>query len=105
MELGLGGKRALITGAAGASASTSGKTLRERLPLPPRWPIVGVRTWTRPREAAPAYGHATADPDTIVVEQEVAGASAATGPFLPPNIMVLTARDGEIVRLRDYANP
>jgi ketosteroid isomerase-like protein len=48
--------------------------------------------------------HPTADPDTIVVEQEVLGTSATTGPFTLPNIMVLTTRDGEITHLRDYAN-
>ena len=48
--------------------------------------------------------HRTADPDTIVVEQEVEGTSSTTGPFVLPNIMVLTARHGEIAHLRDYAN-
>ena len=48
--------------------------------------------------------HGTADPDTIVVEQEVAGTSSTTGSFVLPNIMVLKARHGEIVHLRDYAN-
>jgi ketosteroid isomerase-like protein len=48
--------------------------------------------------------HGTADPDTIVVEQEVEGTSSTTGPFVLPNLMVLTARRGEIVHLRDYAS-
>jgi ketosteroid isomerase-like protein len=48
--------------------------------------------------------HATTDPDTIVVEQEVAGTSSTTGSFVLPNVMVLKARDGEIAHLRDYAN-
>lgn len=48
--------------------------------------------------------HDTDDPETIVVEQEAIGNSPATGDFTPPNIVVLTARDGEIVRLRDYVN-
>jgi ketosteroid isomerase-like protein len=48
--------------------------------------------------------HGTADPDTIVVEQEVEGTSSTTGPFALPNIMVLKARHGEIAHLRDYAN-
>jgi ketosteroid isomerase-like protein len=48
--------------------------------------------------------HGTADPDTIVVEQEVEGTSFTTGSFVLPNIMVLQARHGEIVHLRDYAN-
>jgi ketosteroid isomerase-like protein len=48
--------------------------------------------------------HETADPDTIVVEQEVAGTSSATGSFVLPNIIVLRTRHGQIVHLRDYAN-
>jgi ketosteroid isomerase-like protein len=48
--------------------------------------------------------HQTADPGTIVVEQEVEGTSATTGSFVLPNIMVLTALHGQIAHLRDYAN-
>jgi uncharacterized protein len=48
--------------------------------------------------------HGTADPDTIVVEQEVGGTSSTTGSFVLPNIMVLKTRHGEIAHLRDYAN-
>jgi ketosteroid isomerase-like protein len=48
--------------------------------------------------------HDTSDPDTIVVEQEAVGASATTGEFALPNIMVLSARNGQIVRVRDYVN-
>ncbi|MGH3176290.1 MAG: nuclear transport factor 2 family protein [Streptosporangiaceae bacterium] len=48
--------------------------------------------------------HDTADPDTIVVEQEVQGTSSTTGSFVLPNIVVLKARHGEIARLRDYTN-
>jgi ketosteroid isomerase-like protein len=48
--------------------------------------------------------HDTADPDTIVVEQDVAGVSATTGEFTLPNIFVLTVRDGRIAELRDYVN-
>jgi ketosteroid isomerase-like protein len=48
--------------------------------------------------------HGTADPDTIVVEQEVEGTSSTTGSFVLPNIMILTARRGQIVHVRDYAN-
>jgi ketosteroid isomerase-like protein len=48
--------------------------------------------------------HETTDASTIVVEQEVEGTSSTTGPFVLPNLLVLTARDGEIVHLRDYAN-
>lgn len=48
--------------------------------------------------------HDTTDPDTIVVEQEVEGTSSTTGSFVLPNLLVLTARHGEIAHLRDYAN-
>jgi ketosteroid isomerase-like protein len=48
--------------------------------------------------------HNTTDPSTIVVEQEVEGTSSTTGPFVLPNLLVLTARQSEIVHLRDYAN-
>jgi ketosteroid isomerase-like protein len=48
--------------------------------------------------------HDTSDPATIIVEQEALGASAATGEFALPNLVVLTARDGQIVRLRDYVS-
>ncbi len=48
--------------------------------------------------------HATADSDTIVVEQEVEGASSTTGSFVLPNILVLRTRHGQIAHVRDYAN-
>lgn len=48
--------------------------------------------------------HGTADPDTIVVEQEVEGTSSTTGSFVLPNIVVLMARHAQIVHVRDYAN-
>lgn len=43
--------------------------------------------------------HTTGDPATIVVEQEAVGRD-----FTLPNIVVLTARDGQIAHLRDYVN-
>jgi ketosteroid isomerase-like protein len=47
----------------------------------------------------------TADPRTIVVEQEAVGRNTATGrPFALPNIVVLTVGDGRIAHLRDYVN-
>lgn len=46
----------------------------------------------------------TDDPETIIVEQEALGTSASTGEFALPNIVVLTVRNGQIVRLRDYVN-
>lgn len=48
--------------------------------------------------------HHTADPNTIVVEQQVLGTSTATGSFVLPNIVVLVVRDGQIAHLRDYVN-
>ncbi|WP_433710640.1 nuclear transport factor 2 family protein [Nocardia sp. CA-084685] len=48
--------------------------------------------------------HDTADPNTIIVEQEVVGTSSATGPFLLPNIVVLTVSGGQIAHFRDYVN-
>jgi ketosteroid isomerase-like protein len=48
--------------------------------------------------------HDTDDPETIIVEQEALGTSASTGEFALPNIVVLTVRNGQIVRLRDYVN-
>ena len=46
----------------------------------------------------------TSDPETIIVEQEALGTSASTGEFALPNIVVLTVRNGQIARLRDYVN-
>ena len=48
--------------------------------------------------------HPTADPGTIVVNQEVAGISDTTGTFVLPNLMVMTVRDGMIAHVRDFAN-
>ncbi len=48
--------------------------------------------------------HDTNDPETIIVEQEALGTSASTGEFTLPNIVVLTARNGQIAQLRDYVN-
>jgi ketosteroid isomerase-like protein len=48
--------------------------------------------------------HDTDDPDTIIVEQEAIGTSAATGEFALPNIVVLTVHNGQITHLRDYVN-
>lgn len=46
----------------------------------------------------------TDDPETIIVEQEAIGPSASTGEFALPSIVVLTVRNGQIARLRDYVN-
>jgi ketosteroid isomerase-like protein len=48
--------------------------------------------------------HDTGDPATIVVEQEAVGTSEAAGTFTLPNLMVLTARSGQIAHVRDYVN-
>jgi ketosteroid isomerase-like protein len=48
--------------------------------------------------------HDTGDPETIVVEQEALGTSATTGEFALPNVVVLTVRNGQIARLRDFVN-
>ena len=48
--------------------------------------------------------HGTADSDTIVVEQEVLGTSTTTGPFVLPNVMVLSVWQNQITHLRDYAS-
>jgi ketosteroid isomerase-like protein len=48
--------------------------------------------------------HGTGDPETIIAEQEALGTSASAGEFALPNIIVLTVRDGQITRLRDYVN-
>jgi ketosteroid isomerase-like protein len=48
--------------------------------------------------------HPTADPQTVVVEQEAFGTSALTGEFTLPSVVVLTARHGQILRLRDYVD-
>jgi len=42
--------------------------------------------------------------ETIIVEQEALGTSESTAEFALPNIVVLTVRNGEIARLRDYVN-
>lgn len=43
--------------------------------------------------------HDTGDPGTVVVEQEARGEGVAL-----PNVVVLTVRNGEIARLRDYVD-
>jgi ketosteroid isomerase-like protein len=69
------------------------------------WIAAGWRTNTlryeRYRDLAT---YDTNDPETIIVEQEALGTSTSTGEFALPNIVVLTVRNGQIVRLRDYVN-
>ncbi|ABY23455.1 conserved hypothetical protein [Renibacterium salmoninarum ATCC 33209] len=50
--------------------------------------------------------HNTTDPDVVVVEFEVAGVVVRTGrPYQMRYIAVVTARDSEITRYRDYWSP
>ncbi|MEV4755059.1 nuclear transport factor 2 family protein [Micromonospora sp. NPDC049559] len=47
--------------------------------------------------------HETADPEVIVVEQEVAGTLSTTGqPFAAAGLLVLRVRDGRLTHVRDY---
>jgi ketosteroid isomerase-like protein len=49
--------------------------------------------------------HHTNDPKTIIIEQEAIGGATTTGRhFALPNIVVLTIKNGKIVRFRDYVN-
>ncbi|MGI5125638.1 nuclear transport factor 2 family protein [Pseudonocardia sp. CA-107938] len=48
--------------------------------------------------------HPTTAPDTIIVEQESLTTGGPAGDVALPNIMVFTARGGQIVHLRDYVN-
>jgi uncharacterized protein len=48
----------------------------------------------------------TTDPEVVIVEYELHGEFAETAePFSMRFLMILTVRDGEIVRSRDYSNP
>ena len=47
--------------------------------------------------------HDTADPEVIVVEQEVAGKVTTTNrPFAAAGVLVMRARDGMLIHVRDY---
>lgn len=48
--------------------------------------------------------YTTNDPGTAVVQQDVHGISAATGPFVLPNLVVLTVAGGRIQRFLDFVN-
>ena len=48
--------------------------------------------------------HTTTDPGTIVVEQDALGTNGTDDDIALPNLMVLTARNGQVVHLRDYVN-
>ncbi|MCP2167282.1 nuclear transport factor 2 family protein [Goodfellowiella coeruleoviolacea] len=58
------------------------------------------------REITECTVHETADPDVVVAEFEAAGRVVATGrPYRMRYVAVVTARDGEITRYRDYWSP
>lgn len=48
--------------------------------------------------------YTTNDPDTVVVQQDVYGTSSTTGPFVLPNLVVLTVAGREIKRFLDFVN-
>jgi ketosteroid isomerase-like protein len=50
--------------------------------------------------------HETADPEVIITEYDLHGHLVETGePFVLSYLMVMTVRDGRIVRSRDYTDP
>jgi ketosteroid isomerase-like protein len=50
--------------------------------------------------------HQTADPQVVIVEYELHGRMVATDErFTLPFVLVMTIRDGHIVRSRDYTDP
>lgn len=64
-------------------------------------------TWDGPltyQRYETVFATATGDPDTVVVQQDVHGVSSTTGPFVLPNLVVLTVARGEITHLRDFVN-
>jgi ketosteroid isomerase-like protein len=65
------------------------------------WAGAGVRV----DEIRNVVVHETTDPEVIVAEQEAAATVIATGrAFTLPFLLVLRARDGELVHVRDYAD-
>ncbi|MFF4922088.1 nuclear transport factor 2 family protein [Kitasatospora sp. NPDC001261] len=57
----------------------------------------------RPREIREVAVHPGADPEVLTVEQQVVGTLATTGePFTVPGLLVMRARDGLLVHVRDY---
>ena len=58
------------------------------------------------REIPAKMLHQTDDPDVVIAEFEAAGIVVATGqPYTMRYIAVITVRDGEIARYRDYWSP
>ncbi|MBO8193596.1 nuclear transport factor 2 family protein [Streptomyces oryzae] len=57
----------------------------------------------RPEEIRDVVVHESADPQVLTVEQTVTGTVAPEGrPFRFPGLLVLRARDGRLVHVRDY---
>jgi ketosteroid isomerase-like protein len=48
--------------------------------------------------------YTTNDPDIVVVQQDVHGTSSTTGPFVLPNLVVLTVAGGLVRHFRDFVN-
>lgn len=61
----------------------------------------GPLTYQRYRTVS---AYTTDEPDTVVVQQDVHGTSSTTGPFVLPNLVVLTAAGGEVRHLRDFVD-
>ncbi|MBB5773859.1 nuclear transport factor 2 family protein [Nonomuraea jabiensis] len=58
------------------------------------------------REITDKVVHQSVDPEVVIVEFEAAGLVVATGkPYRMRYVAVITVRDGEIQRYRDYWNP
>jgi ketosteroid isomerase-like protein len=58
------------------------------------------------QEFADRVVYETTDPEVVIAEYNIIGKVVATGEsFSFPNLMILQARDGEIVKTRGYFNP
>jgi ketosteroid isomerase-like protein len=66
-----------------------------------------VASWKGPLRYERYHTHSaytTNDPNTIVVHQDVYGTSSTTGPFVLPNLVLLTVAGNEIRHFRDFVN-
>jgi ketosteroid isomerase-like protein len=66
-----------------------------------------VAGWTGPlryERYQTIAAYTTNDPDTVVVQQDVHGTSSTTGPFVLPNLVVLTVAGGLVQHFRDFVN-
>lgn len=61
----------------------------------------GPLTYQRYRTVS---AYTTDEPGTVVVQQDVHGTSSTTGPFVLPNLVVLTAAGSEVRHLRDFVD-